>query len=74
MKEAEQLKVTEVEYVVNPLLIAKFEAKQKEFMKAKKPSKPILAFHGTTEQVNTAHVCLCHTWTVWPQKSACLGV
>eukprot|EP00026_Physarum_polycephalum_P002052 Phypoly_transcript_02056.p1 GENE.Phypoly_transcript_02056~~Phypoly_transcript_02056.p1 ORF type:complete len:782 (-),score=205.77 Phypoly_transcript_02056:108-2453(-) len=49
METNTQSKVALVEYIVNPDLHAKFEAKRKEFEKLGY-GKPLLAFHGTAEK------------------------
>ena len=45
-------RVVQVEYVVNPPLLAAFEAKQREFVERDGVAPTILSFHGTTADAN----------------------
>lgn len=42
--------VTQVDYVVNPPLVKKYQAKQEEFREDGKDTSHILGFHGTSEE------------------------
>ena len=52
MRMAGGHRVEAVEYIVNPPLLAAFEAKQREFLERDGTGAAILGFHGTTTDAN----------------------
>merc|ERR1711939_289570 len=51
-------RVERVEYVVNPILLAAFEAKRSEFIErdGEDSVQTILSFHGTTSEANIENI------------------